>query len=363
MPCLSPAWSRSLCAVVCLAVVLPLPGNEAKAGEWEVVDRITGEDGKHSRDVSGIACMESSGFPRHCLVIDDNLQNGQFVTLKDGELKPGDVVPLIENTFGGKKLELDGEGVAFYSDPKDGDAFYVIGSHGHARHSTTDCVGPLTDENKAKITAASQIVRVRLKPSVGKTLSMNDVVDITRNAKLRDFIAAETKLQPFKDKCLEPNSQSDGNGVTIEGIAIHSGRVYAGFRGPSLPGAPILSVPLDSLFGSGTGGARLDVVKLDAGRGVRDLAPYGDGLLVLTGPVGSAKGRYDVYWWDRSSPDMMHLGDITNQAQAAEQSKPEGILPLDVSSGRLRLLIVSDGKDAKDGAPRTVVVDAPVRSR
>lgn len=359
MPCLNPAWS-SLCAAVCMAVVLPLPGNEARAGEeWRVVDRIIGEDGKHSRDVSGIACTTSSGFPRHCLVIDDNRQNGQFVTLKDGELKPGDVVPLIENTFGGKNLELDGEGVAFYADPKDGDAFYVIGSHGHARHSTTDCVGPLTDENKAKITAASQIVRVRLKPSVGKTLSMHDVVDITRNAKLRDFIAAEPKLQPFKDKCLEPNPQSKGNGVTIEGIAILGGRVYAGFRGPSLPGAPILSVPLDSLFGSATGGARLDVVKLDEGRGVRDLAPYGTGLLVLAGPVGSARDRYDVYWWDTSSPDMKHLGDITNEAKADEQSKPEGILPLDVSSGRLRLLIVSDGKDAKDGAPRTVVVDAP----
>ncbi|MBY0320692.1 MAG: DUF3616 domain-containing protein [Reyranella sp.] len=362
MPCLNPAWS-SLYAVVCLAVVLPLPNNEARAGEeWTVVDRIAGENGKHSRDVSGIACKTSSGFPRHCLVIDDNLQSGQFVTLKDGELKPGDVVPLIENTFGGKALELDGEGVAFYSDPQAKeypDAFYVIGSHGHARHSTTDCVGPLTDENKAKITAASQIVRVRLKPSVGKTLSMHDVVDITRNAKLRDFIAAEPKLQPFKDKCLEPNPQSKGNGVTIEGIAILGGRIYAGFRGPSLPGAPILSVPLDSLFGSGSGGARLDVVKLDEGRGVRDLAPYKDGLLVLAGPVGSAKDRYDVYWWDTSSPDMKHLGDITNQAQAAEQSKPEGILPLDVSSGRLRLLIVSDGKDAKDGAPRTVVVNAP----
>ena len=365
MSCLNPAWSRSLCAVVCLVVALPLPGNEAKAGEeWTVVDRILGEDGKHSRDVSGIACMTSSGFPRHCLVIDDNLQNGQFLTLKDGQLHPGDAVPLIENTFGGKNLELDGEGVAFYADPKDGDAFYVIGSHGHPRHHTTDCVGPLTDENKAKIGASSQIVRVRLKPSVGKTLSMHDVVDITRNSKLRDFIAAEPKLQPFKDKCLEPNAQSEGNGVTIEGVAILNGRLYAGFRGPSLPGAPILSVPLESLFGSGTGGAKLDVVKLDKGRGVRDLTPYGGGLLVLAGPVGSEpvgseKGRYDVYWWDTSSPDMKHLGDITDQARAAEQSKPEGILPLEVSSGQLRLLIVSDGKDAKDGAPRTVLVPAP----
>lgn len=360
MPCLDTAWSRSLCAVICLAVVVPLPGSGAKAREeWTVVDRILGEDGKHSRDVSGIACTTSSGFPRHCLVIDDNLQNGQFLTLKDGELKPGDAVPLIQNTFGGKALELDGEGVAFYSDPRDGEAFYVIGSHGHPRHRTTDCIGPLTGENKAKIAAASQIVRIRLKRSVGKTLSMHDVVDITRNSKLRDFIAAEPMLQPHMDKCLEPNAQSEGNGVTIEGVAILRGRLYAGFRGPSLPGAPILSVPLESLFGSGTGGAKLVVVKLDIGRGVRDLAPYEAGLLVLTGPVGSEKGRYDVYWWDTSSLDMKHLGDITDQAQAAEQSKPEGILPLEVSSGQLRLLIVSDGKDAKDGAPRTVRVAAP----
>ena len=361
MPCLNPAWSRSLCAVVCLAVVLPLPGNDAKAGEeWTVVDRILGEKGKHSRDVSGIACTTSIGFPRHCLVIDDNLQSGQFVTLKDGELQPGDVVSLIENSFGGKNLELDGEGVAFYSDPKDGDAFYVIGSHGHPRHHTEDCRSPLTDKNDAKIKAASQIVRIRLKPSIGKTLSMNDVVDITRNTKLRDFIAAEPKLQPYKDQCLEPNPQSEGNGVTIEGIAILGGRLYAGFRGPSLPGAPILSVPLDSLFGSGSGGAKLDVVKLAKGRGVRDLAPYEGGLLVIAGPVGSERASYDVYWWDTKGPDMKHLGDITDQAHAGKDSKPEGILPLDESAGRLRLLIVSDGEDAKDGAPRTVLVRAPL---
>ena len=78
-----------------------------------------------------------------------------------------------------------------------------------------------------------------------------------------------------------------------------------------------------------------------------------------TRPTGDEMGRYDVYWWDGSSVDMQHLGDITEDAHADEEHKPEGILPLDVSPEGLRVLILSDGKDAKEGEPRPVVVRVP----
>jgi hypothetical protein len=337
---LSPAWS-----------------GKALAEKWEVEgDGILGKDGKHSRDVSGIACTTSTDLPRHCLVIDDNLQTGQFVTVRKGKLDPGNVVPLIDNFYDDEKLELDGEGVAFFEG-----SFYVIGSHGHPRHDHGDGTLQSQDKINAKIAAASQVVRVRLKGSIGNKLSMKDVLDIRRTGKLREFIAADDTLRKYMDQPLERRADGTGNGITIEGVAILDGRLYAGFRGPSIDGegAPILSVPLATLFGEGLDRAKTVVVKLDDGRGVRDLVPYGAGLLVLAGPTGDEAGQYDVYWWDGRSVDMQHLGDITQDAHAKKTSKPEGILPLDESSEGLRLLILSDGSDARDGEPRSLLVRRP----
>jgi hypothetical protein len=39
------------------------------------------------------------GFPRTCLIIDDNLQSAELVTLKDGEVVAGDPIQLIENSW------------------------------------------------------------------------------------------------------------------------------------------------------------------------------------------------------------------------------------------------------------------------
>jgi hypothetical protein len=97
---------------------------------WPVRGKLQGENGKKSKSVSGIACATTEGFPRACLVIDDNLQEAQFVTVKDGEIVAGGMISLIDNSFEGEHLELDGEGVAY----ADG-FFYVIGSHGHPRDS------------------------------------------------------------------------------------------------------------------------------------------------------------------------------------------------------------------------------------
>ena len=363
MFCLASIRSMQLGVLVgvAFAVLPPCSADARDDDDWKVHKRLLGKEGKGSVDVSGIACTTSSGFPRLCLVIDDDLPNAQFVTVEDGKLHAGDAVPLIHNAYDHKPLALDGEGVAFYKD-----AFYVIGSHGHPRKHTEDCKDPTpSDENRAKIAAASQIVRIRLNDEVGKTLSMHDVLEINATPKLRQIMIGNATLKPFVDKCIEPG---DGNGVTIEGIAVMDDRLYAGFRGPSLPGgAPIVSVPLSTLFGDGTGGEELTVVQLEEGQGIRDLAPYKGGLLVLAGPRGSGKGKYDVHWWDTSQTGlepvpMKPLGDITKKAGAdtdKKERKPEGLLPLDESRGELRLLILSDGDDAKEGAPRPVTVKAP----
>jgi hypothetical protein len=102
----------------------------ARDGEtWRVDELLVGKKkDKKSKDVSGIACTKTEGFPRSCLVIDDNRQNAQYVTLHDGKIIAGKSVKLIADKFDDEPLELDGEGVDF----ADG-LYYVIGSHGHPR--------------------------------------------------------------------------------------------------------------------------------------------------------------------------------------------------------------------------------------
>src|ERR1700760_428844 len=92
---------------------------------WSVRGRLQGKNGKKSKDVSGIDCVTAQGFPRAGLVIDDNMQEAQFVTVKDGEIVAGDMISLIDDSFEGEHLELDGESIAY----ADG-FYYVIGSHG-----------------------------------------------------------------------------------------------------------------------------------------------------------------------------------------------------------------------------------------
>jgi len=196
---------------------------------WPVHNRLIGKDGSKSKDVSGIACTTAQGFPRSCLVIDDNVQDAQFVRMVDGELVAGSTVQLIDNTFDGEPLELDGEAVAFAEG-----RYYVMGSHGHPRDKKGR-LDPKLDaaEIKARIAASCQVVRFRTSGEDG------NASEIERTPRLREIIAAEPALAPFLDRRLE------NNGLTIEGVAVrNNGTLLAGFRGPVLGGnrAVVLSV-------------------------------------------------------------------------------------------------------------------------
>lgn len=312
------------------------PSLAAADDAWPVKKRLIGEDGDKSKDVSGIACTTADGFPRSCLVIDDNLQDAQFIELTDGKLVAGSPVKLIDNTFKDKALELDGEGVAFSKG-----YYYVIGSHGHPRDKDHK-LDPKKDAGKiqAKIAASSQIVRFRTTGEDGNASGLE------RTPRLRDVIASEPALLPFVDMRLETN------GLTIEGVAIKDDRtLLAGFRGPVLNGkcAVVLSVEVASLFGNGkSSDHRLYRLPLGAGRGVRDLAPFGDRILVLAGPAADGPGSYAVYAWDGASESVELLKDLPFDPKR----KPEGLLPLDKTSTGLRVLIVFDGD--KEGAPTPI---------
>ena len=173
-------------------------------------------------------------------------------------------------------------------------------------------------------------------------------MEIKSSSKLRDIIAAEPPLSRFLDRRLE------NNGITIEGIAVVGARLIAGFREPSLENgrSPVLSVSVGSLYGPDAAEPKVFLLPLGEGRGVRDLAPFENGLLVLAGPASDEAGSYSVYWWTMENEEIRFLADITKATDASKQRKPEAILPLDKGPSGLRVLILSDG--AKEGEPRAI---------
>ena len=111
------------------------------------------------------------------------------------------------------------------------------------------------------------------------------------------------------------------------------------------------------MFGEAAADPKLSLVTLGAGRGVRDLAPYREGLLVRAGPAPRRRGDFSVFWWDGRADAAKLLADLPAFEEDGEQTKPEAILPLDEGAEGLRVLILFDG--AKEGAPRDFVVTKP----
>jgi Protein of unknown function (DUF3616) len=324
-------------AAIILALVAAdgLPAVSAFADEaWPVKHELVGEHGRKAKDISGIACTTAAGFPRSCLVIDDNLQDAQFVEVEDGKLTAGDPVKLIDDQFNGKVLELDGEGVAFANG-----FYYVMGSHGHPRDKDHK-LDPTADADKikARIAATSQIVSLRA-----------DGTHVEPTRRLHEIIAAEPALVPFMDRRLE------NNGLTIEGVAVRDdGVLFAGFRGPVLDDnrAVVLSAYVDVLFGGS--GTQHDIFRLPlAGRGIRDLTMLDGNILILAGPMADGPGAYAIYLWDGKSESVRLLAELPYDPKR----KPEGLLVLDRSSTGLRVLILFDGD--KEGAPTPVEIPAP----
>lgn len=313
----------------------PASSADVKAEHWLAEGKIIGKKDKKAEDVSGLSCSKTAGFPRTCLLIDDNIQAAQIVTLEDGKLLAGAMVPLISNTFEGKALELDGEGVAY----ADG-AFYVIGSHGHPRAKDHE-LDPVNDAARiaAHIAAASQIAKV--------TVAANGTATVeTTGLSLAKVIQDQPDLKDFAGKRL------DENGLTIEGIAIKDGQLFAGFRGPLLPGghAAVLAVSLEGLATGGDLKSKVFKLPLGEGTGIRDLARDGNRILVLAGPGPDIAGAYTIFSWDGAGDAVTPIISLTGIPDAGDNRKAEVIVPL----ADKKFLILFDGE--KEGGALAVTL-------
>ena len=344
---------RSLvCLVLFAACGLPATAQDTV---WKVEGKLLGgAEGsgfEKSEDVSGIACDSATTLPRLCLLADDETQGAQIVLLKEGELRAGDFIQLTSAQYGGKPLELDAEAVAF-----DNGSFYVIGSHGRARHESNSAKEA---KNNAKAAAARQIFRITLPASAVdmKTGKLVGAPGITPSTALAEILRGQPELSPAYDRALEDN------GLTIEGLAVRDQRLYLGMRGPVIGSdATVLSVAISAVFDGQTAQPRLHRLALGTDtankpRGIRDLAASGNGFLVLAGPVNDPEddtairpGDYAIYFWDGENPPDRRL-DLEAYGRKA---KPEALLPLDGDAGRVRVLLMFDGP--KEGSPRALDV-------
>jgi hypothetical protein len=285
---------------------------------------------RRAKDISGIACDMPDGFPRNGLVIDDEAQAAQVVTVNDGELVAGERIPLIDDTFEGKPLELDGEGVAF----ADG-YYYVVGSHGHPRDKG-EALDPVRDAAKiaARIKACSRLIRI----------SASTPREITSTDSLKSMLRALPDVAPSIDQPL------DRNGLTIEGLAVRDARAHVGLRSPLIGGrAGIASVAVPALFNASLDpGTSLSILDLGAGRGIRDIATEGAGFLVLAGPSAYEETSFAIFKWDGSGSAVM-LAELPPFSADGVNWKPEGILSLGQTAEGRRVLILFDS--AVNGAP------------
>ncbi len=308
----------------------PLPASgwtiELKASGW----KLSGFEG--NEDLSGIAALDET----HVLVGSDELIAAQSGTMDRAAslITAGALVPLVSNPSG-KKMEVDIEGVA--ASPAD-HCYYVTGSHGVGKKKG--------DFDPTRTT----VFRIPCDPADGTVLQ-----DKIQQASLLPWLEQNNIL---KDHLKQPLQL---NGLNIEGLAFHEGKLYFGLRGPNLLGtAYVVETTPDSLFGGGTLAATLHPLKVGPGRGIRELAAVRDGFIIVTGnasaeatkkfptsQVRMADRVFEVWLWrPGQKPELSTIGVLPRPA-----GKAEALLVLEDTAEHVDLLVLFDGA-AEGGATK-----------
>lgn len=288
-------------------------------GAWSVKGDF--EKGEEARtNLSGAACATTAPPFRTCLIANDQKNYAQFFAIDGSKLVPGAVIRLRGDGADG---DPDAEGVAF-----DDGFFYVIGSHGRSRYASKP--------NDSSYAVFRFPVGKNGKPAF--EVSESKPTGVVSSDRLREAIREARGVGDFYDK---PLSQ---NGVNIEGIAVKRGRIYLGFRGPSVDGQGfILSADADAVFGKGKLDAKVDTVALGATTGIRDLAAVDDGVLILSGPVNEQAVTPAVFLWNDKTGALKKLGELAIPEQHRKH-KAETLLVLrDAKKQPYRVLVMFDG--------------------
>jgi hypothetical protein len=240
----------------------------------------------------------------------------------------------------GKIREYDLEGSA-----RIGDLIYWIGSHG--RNSD----GEIREERQVlfatKLSGSGENTSLELVDGgpYKKLLSNFKTDAVLAELKLGDAIG-EKKPDPAK-------APKEPGAVNVESLCADHERLLIGFRNPQI-GGKALVIPLlnPEAIARGTQPAKFDKpILLDlGGRGIRDMAHWGDGFLMIAGdikdPFDAAAKPSRLYRWKGGEQDKptdlnIDFGDLN----------PEAIVVFGEGLDARVLLLSDDGKMLVDGIP------------
>jgi hypothetical protein len=278
-------------------------------------------------NISGAACAPTEPLFQSCLAVNDDKKYAQFFRIDGTTIVPGQVIRLLGEDA---DHDPDTEAAAYH----DG-YFYVLGSHGRSRPGTM-------------YESVQFVFRFPVNPQLGSPsfALTDDSVDpaIERSPKLREMVRAAPYVGPFFQKPL-----ADG-GVNIEGVAVKDGRMFLGFRAPSIDGNGfIMDVAVDSVFGDAAADAKVHALPLGTDTGIRDLARVSGGLLVLAGSTRDEPIPASLFFWDETTDTSKKLSGL-DLSDVPPSAKAETLLVLDEQPDHYRVLIMFDG--IANGGPR-----------
>lgn len=214
----------------------------------------------------------------------------------------------------GKKQEADIEGIA--AAPAE-NCYYITGSHAISRKKLQ------MEESRY------HIFRMKPHPVSGALSGRAD------HGSLRKILESVPELKVFLDQ------PAHANGIDIEGLTWKDGRLFIGFRAPvGGENAWVLETTGAAIFDGAAPEAKLHILPLGKGTGMRALATVRDGLLILsgdsggTGPAAPAPALF--FWKPDTAP--VRLGDVP-----AGGAKPEAMMVVGESDNAIRLVMISDG--------------------
>jgi len=327
--------------------IVPIDG-PWEAGKFKFEDK----EKKTRRSLSGIACP---GEGVACLVVFDEGVVAHYVRLTaSGYSIENDAVRLRET-----QDELDAEAAT-----TDGKRYYVAGSHSAKRKDCESNPGSRhllrfdvnESTGKAKYSADGRLANYADTEALWSLMSSKD--------ELRDYVG-ERKCLGTKPPPEVPQLRGQ-RGVNIEGLAAKNGMLHVGFRGPSMADGtvPILSVDAVGIFADREPKGSVTMLRLGKGRGVRDLAAIGQGILILAGPDDdSGDTGWTLAVWDGVvkegavvEPKVLADLDLSGVKLRGcdEELKPEAVAVAKEADRTLELVIMSDGMC--DGGPLKFVI-------
>jgi hypothetical protein len=335
----APKQHRHLLSIALLALGGCCAGAEMAAAQAKLDPAPTAWTAKEFKknieartNLSGAACTSKTPPLNSCVIVNDEKKYAQFFSIDGTTLNPGNVIRLVDD---GVKGDPDAEGAAY-----DNGFFYITGSHGRGRNH------PEKDSTPSYMIFRFPVDKVSGQPTF--EVSEDKVVGVEPSLRLRAAI---------KDKLFFVYDQPLGcNGANIEGIAVKDGRMYLGFRGPSIDGlAFILSVDANAVFTESQPlGQDLKQLKLGVDAGIRDLASVEGGVLVLSGPVNDQAVTPSVFLWNEKTEALKKLAELAIPEQL-KGHKAETLLVLKDAAGEpWRVLVMFDGPE--NGGPTEYLI-------